>query len=127
MQFSNPNVLADNLRSLRQTFCANNLDVTLSEEKDVNQLAQEVVHLLNKQLHGNLTLCQYKQTDNVSRLFLGVFVKIVGEDLCTDVLKTTISCLTDPLLNRDLALTLLDFVFLQICSTPSSSSADYLI
>lgn len=98
----------------------------MSEEKDVNQLAQEVVHLLNKQLHGNLTLCQYKQTDNVSRLFLGVFVKIVGEDLCAEVLKTTISCLTDPdpLLNRDLALTLLDFVFLQICSTPSSSSAD---
>ncbi|EFX74491.1 hypothetical protein DAPPUDRAFT_307280 [Daphnia pulex] len=100
LQFSNPNVLADNLRSLRQTFFVDDLDVTLSEEKDVNQLAQEVVHLLNKQLHGLL-------------------VKIVGEDLCTDVLKTTISCLTDPLLNRDLALTLLDFVFLQICSTPS--------
>jgi hypothetical protein len=52
LQFSNPNVLADNLRSLRQTFFVDDLDVTLSEEKDVNQLAQEVVHLLNKQLHG---------------------------------------------------------------------------
>ena len=121
MQFSNPNVLADNLRSLRQTFCVNNLDVSSSEEKDVNQLVQEVVYLLNKQLHGNLPFLHYKPNDNISHLFLGLLVKIVGEDLCTDVLKTTISCLTDPLLNRDLALTLLDFVFLQLCSTPSSS------
>lgn len=52
MQFSNPNVLADNLRSLRHTFFVDDLDVTLSEEEDVNQVAQEVFHVLTKQLHG---------------------------------------------------------------------------
>ncbi|KAI9564660.1 hypothetical protein GHT06_008401 [Daphnia sinensis] len=101
LQFSNPKLLADNLRSLRHKFDVNDLDVTLTEDKDVNELVKEVVLLLSKQ---------------IPRLF----VKIVGEDLCADVLKTTISCLTDPLLNCDLALTLLDFIFLQICSTPSS-------
>uniref|UniRef100_A0A0P5LRA2 Sorting nexin-19 n=1 Tax=Daphnia magna TaxID=35525 RepID=A0A0P5LRA2_9CRUS len=101
LQFSNPKLLADNLRSLRHKFDVNDLDATLTEDKDVNELVKEVVLLLSKQ---------------IPRLF----VKIVGEDLCTDVLKTTISCLTDPLLNCDLALTLLDFIFLQICSTPSS-------
>ncbi|XP_057371399.1 sorting nexin-19-like [Daphnia carinata] len=101
LQFSNPKLLADSLRSLRHKLDVNDLDVTLTEDKDVNELVKEVVLLLSKQ---------------IPRLF----IKIVGEDLCTDVLKTTISCLADPLLNCDLALTLLDFIFLQICSPPSS-------
>lgn len=51
---------------------------------------------------------------------IGLLVKIIGEELCADVLKTTFSCLTDVQLNRDLALTLLDFIFLQICAVQSS-------
>lgn len=124
LQFSNPKLLADNLRSLRHKFDVNDLDATLTEDKDVNELVKEVVLLLSKQIPSNLlsSFIQYFLffLHNALHMFLGLFVKIVGEDLCTDVLKTTISCLTDPLLNCDLALTLLDFIFLQICSTPSS-------
>lgn len=52
----------------------------------------------------------------------GFVIKLVGEDVCTDVLNSTLLCLADAQLNRDLVLTLLDFLFLQICGTISYPS-----
>lgn len=53
MQFCNPNVLAATTSDRCVThFFFDDLDVTLSEEEDVNQVAQEVFHLLTKHLHG---------------------------------------------------------------------------
>ncbi len=76
LQFSNPNVLADNLRSLRQKFFVDDLDVTLTEEKDVNQLAQEVVHLLNKQLHGK----NYRSDDINTKITFCVYFRITCQN-----------------------------------------------
>ena len=46
----------------------------------------------------------------------GLLIRFLGEDLCSDVLTTVVSCFGDSELNRDLALTFLDFIFAQISS-----------
>ena len=44
----------------------------------------------------------------------GTLSQILGEDLFVNVLKMLVSLLSDGQLNRDLALTFLDFLFSQI-------------
>lgn len=95
--------------------------IVIDEEKNADELVMEIVKLLSKQIPGkfcNAPKMAQCLTSAVS--FSGLLVKIIGEDLCADVLKTAFSCLTDPQLNRDLSLTLLDFVISQICDTQTT-------
>ena len=120
--------LTDPLSWLRENLGQNSV---LS--RDIHQLPNELVELLKNSLPSQYfwiihslkikywCIDMWKWWISLRLLILGPVKRLLGEELLTDVLQMVVSLLSNGQLNRDLALTFLDFLFSQISSLANSS------